>query len=79
LPWDELIIEAHIGLMRAVCRFDSDRDVDFAAYASWWMEAAIQDLMVRNWSRRTMTRLPPPRTRPRSMGTNADTPAPIDP
>jgi DNA-directed RNA polymerase sigma subunit (sigma70/sigma32) len=65
LPWDEVIIEAHIGLMRAACRFDPDRDVRFASSASWWVEAAVQDLVVRNWSRVILAGLPVPRTGPK--------------
>ena len=30
LPWDELIGEAHTGLMRAACRFDPDGELSFA-------------------------------------------------
>jgi DNA-directed RNA polymerase sigma subunit (sigma70/sigma32) len=47
LPWDELIAEAHVGLMRAACRFDPDSGVSFAVYARWWVETAVQDLILR--------------------------------
>jgi RNA polymerase sigma-32 factor len=50
LPLDELIGEGHVGLMRAVCRFDPDRGVRFATYALWWVRAAIQDFVLQNWS-----------------------------
>jgi len=79
LPQDELISEAHIGLMRAACRFDPDRDVRFAAYAAWWVEAAVQDLIVRNWSRVTPTGLPPLRTDPAFTRTQQARPCPPKP
>jgi len=50
LPSEELIGEGHVGLMRAVCRFDVDRGVRFATYAIWWVRAAIQEFILRNWS-----------------------------
>ena len=50
LPAEELIGEGHVGLMRAVCRFDPDRGVRFATYAIWWVRAAIQEYVLRNWS-----------------------------
>jgi RNA polymerase sigma-32 factor len=50
LPSEELIGEGHVGIMRAVCRFDPDRGVRFATYAIWWVRAAIQEYILRNWS-----------------------------
>jgi RNA polymerase sigma-32 factor len=50
LPADELIGEGHVGLMRAVCRFDPDRGARFATYAIWWVRAAIQEYILHNWS-----------------------------
>jgi len=50
LPLEELIGEGHVGLMRAVCRFDPDRGVRFSTYALWWVRAAIQEYILRNWS-----------------------------
>jgi len=50
LPTEELVGEGHVGLMRAVCRFDPDRGVRFATYAIWWVRAAVQEYILRNWS-----------------------------
>ena len=50
LPSEELISEGHVGLMRAVCRFDPDRGARFATYAIWWVRAAIQEYILHNWS-----------------------------
>jgi RNA polymerase sigma-32 factor len=50
LASEELIGEGQVGLMRAVSRFDPDRGVRFSTYAIWWVRAAIQEYILRNWS-----------------------------
>jgi hypothetical protein len=39
---EELIAEGYVGLMRALCHYDPDWDVDFPTYASWWIRTTIQ-------------------------------------
>ncbi len=50
VPLSDLVQEAHIGLVQAADRFDPDRGVRFSTCASWWVRAAIQDYVLRNWS-----------------------------
>ena len=50
LPMSDLVQEGSIGLMQAAARFDPDRQVRFSTYSGWWIRAAIQDFILRNWS-----------------------------
>lgn len=50
LSFADLMQEGNLGLMQATDRFDPDRGVRFSTYAIWWIRAAIQDYVLRNWS-----------------------------
>ena len=39
----DLIQEGIVGLLRALERYDAERGVPFAAYATWWIRQSLQD------------------------------------
>ncbi|MBI4225378.1 MAG: sigma-70 family RNA polymerase sigma factor [Candidatus Sungbacteria bacterium] len=50
LPFLDLIQEGNIGLMRAVKKFEPDRNVKFASYAHWWVRQAITRAIIEQGS-----------------------------
>jgi len=49
LPLADLIQEGNIGLMKAVKRYDPDRQVRLISFAIHWVRAEIYDFILRNW------------------------------
>ena len=45
----DLIQEGNIGLMKAVKRFDPDREVRLVSFAVHWIRAEIHEFVLRNW------------------------------
>lgn len=43
LEFEDLVQEGNIGLIKAVERFDPDREVQFATYAHYWVKQSILD------------------------------------
>lgn len=49
LPLTDLIQEGSIGLMKAVKRYDPNRDVRLVSFALHWIKAEIYEYVLRNW------------------------------
>jgi RNA polymerase sigma-32 factor len=50
LPLHDLVAEGNIGLMQALNKFNPDKGFRFSTYAMWWIRAAMQEYILKNWS-----------------------------
>jgi len=49
IPLEDLIQEGNIGLMKAVYKFDPEKGVKLASFASYYIKAGMYEYVVRNW------------------------------
>ena len=49
LALGDLIQEGNIGLMKAVKRFDPEREVRLVSFAVHWIRAEMHEFILRNW------------------------------
>ncbi len=46
----DLIQEGNIGLMKAVQKFDPEKQIRLISYAVWWIRAYVQNHILKSWS-----------------------------
>jgi RNA polymerase sigma-32 factor len=49
LPHADLIQEGNVGLMKAVKRFDPERNVRLVSFAIHWIKAEMHEFILKNW------------------------------
>ena len=51
IPLEELISEGNMALLYAIDKYETNRDVRFITYASWWVRYFISDLVKKKYNR----------------------------
>ncbi len=49
IPLEDIIQQGNLGLLRAVKKFDPERDVRLATYAAYWIRAEIREYVVKGF------------------------------
>ncbi len=49
LPLLDIIQEGNVGLMKAVKRFDTSKNVRLLSFAIYWIRAEIHEFILKNW------------------------------
>jgi len=49
-PITDLIAEGTLGLLRAIDKFEPEREHRLSTYAMWWIKASIGNYILKNWS-----------------------------
>jgi RNA polymerase sigma-32 factor len=49
IPLGDLVQEGNVGLMKAVKKFEPDRNVRLVSFAVHWIKAEIYEFILRNW------------------------------
>ena len=49
LPLQDLISEGTLGLMKALQKFDLEKDVRFSTYGTWWVHAQMKEYVLSHW------------------------------
>lgn len=48
IPFQDLVNEGNLGLMKAVDRFDPSQGYRLSTYAGWWIHTAVSDYVMKN-------------------------------
>jgi RNA polymerase sigma factor (sigma-70 family) len=50
IPFDDLFQEGRLGMLRAIKKFEIDKNKKFSTYAKWWVDRFIKLCVVNNYS-----------------------------
>lgn len=48
VSFEDLIFEGNIGLIKAIEKFDPDKNMHLTSYAVWWIKSAMNECLARN-------------------------------